>query len=362
MTVLASVPNPAGPPGTVFQDTSTKTWEAGGPENVESLECTPATDSNPEGSEHRFTCTARTATGTPAGGILPFFDVTAGPNAEEVGPTPCTFSGANGQSECAYTDVEGAGSPPGTDTLTVYVNLTCPRPGVPECGPGPDADETQTTVTKTFHGPARVIDCEPEQATNRTRTTHEVTCTVTDRAGVPVSGVEVTFDETGPGRFTTGEQEDDDTTNANGVATADVTASREEKGDQTITGSLDVATTDCELPADDPPGEEPPAAAGVCSDDVTKTWRPRPNRAESSVTIRGSFKGQVVSERRGCKVDRKVILKKVRPGKNKKVGTDRTNKFGNWRINKKNPKGRYYAKIRRTLRCTRDKSPTVRKR
>jgi hypothetical protein len=84
-------------------------------------------------------------------------------------------------------------------------------------------------------------------------------------------------------------------------------------------------------------------------------------RVQSQVTIRGSFKGQVVSEAARCEKQRKVFLKKKRPGKDRTVGTDRTNNAGNWNIHKSNPNGRYYAKIKRTARCTGDRSPTVNK-
>lgn len=365
MTVVAAVENPSPTVGDFFVDTSTKTWVA---DVIASIECTPETDSNPEGSAHTITCRALTAEGTPVdevGGtpVVLTFDVTAGPNAEEVGPTDCAaVDPVTGEIECTYTDFLGPGSPPGTDTVTIHRNLPCPRAGVTACGPGAELDELQTTVTKTFVGLPRVIDCEPEEATNRTLTTHEVTCTVTDRVGNPVPDVDVFFDESGPGRFAFGGQTDEDTTDADGVATADVTASREEEGDQTITGSLDTdpaLVDECERAADDPAGEG--AVAGVCSDDVTKTWRPRKRRAESSVTIRGSFKGQVISEATLCKRDRKVLLKKKRPGPNPTVGKDRTNNRGNWRINKQNPNGKYYAKINRNKNCKGDRSPTVRK-
>lgn len=84
-------------------------------------------------------------------------------------------------------------------------------------------------------------------------------------------------------------------------------------------------------------------------------------RAESSVSIRGSFKGQVASARTKCKVNRKVFLKRKRPGKDQTIGTDRTNGAGNWKERVNNPSGRYYAKINRTKRCKGDRSPTIRK-
>jgi hypothetical protein len=115
---------------------------------------------------------------------------------------------------------------------------------------------------------ARVLDAEPEEATNAPGTNHAVTATVTDRFGNGVPGVTVTFIETGPGRFRTGGSTVTVVTDANGEAVAEVTSDLTETGDQTITASIDAAATDCELAAGTPAG----APAGVCSDGVTKTW------------------------------------------------------------------------------------------
>jgi hypothetical protein len=82
-------------------------------------------------------------------------------------------------------------------------------------------------------------------------------------------------------------------------------------------------------------------------------------RAASSVTIRRSFKGRVIAEATACTVDRVVILKKKRRGKDNKIDTDRTNSKGKWKIRIAAPSGRYYAKLKRTPNCTGDRSRTV---
>ena len=117
---------------------------------------------------------------------------------------------------------------------------------------------------------ARILDLEPETATNAPGTIHEVVATVTDRLGNPVPGIVVTFTETGPGTFREGGSTVTATTDANGEAVAEVTTLASESGDQTIAASLPLTggVDECERAADDPTG----APAGSCSDDVVKTW------------------------------------------------------------------------------------------
>jgi hypothetical protein len=132
------------------------------------------------------------------------------------------------------------------------------------------------TGTKPWTGlAARTIDAEPETDTNPPATIHEVTATVRDRLGNPVSGVVVTFTESGPGEFRAGGSTTTATTDANGVARAEVTTLATESGDQTITASLPVTAgvDECERAAGDPTG----APAGVCSDSVIKTWGEAPH-------------------------------------------------------------------------------------
>jgi hypothetical protein len=130
--------------------------------------------------------------------------------------------------------------------------------------------------TKPWQGEgARTIDAEPETDTNPPGSIHEVTATVRDRLGNPVAGVVVTFTESGPGEFRAGGSTFTATTDANGVARAEVTTLATESGDQTITASLPVTggVDECERAAGDPAG----APAGVCSDSVIKTWSEAPH-------------------------------------------------------------------------------------
>jgi Bacterial Ig-like domain (group 1)/RTX calcium-binding nonapeptide repeat (4 copies) len=133
-------------------------------------------------------------------------------------------------------------------------------------------DDKTDTVIKTWGGALapRNIDARPEAATNAPGTVHRVTAIVTDREGDPVSGVTVTFTESGVGTFVGGGSTATATTDDNGRATAEVTTQTTEIGTQTITASLPTSggVDECERAAGDPAG----APAGNCSDQVTKTW------------------------------------------------------------------------------------------
>jgi hypothetical protein len=333
--------------GVTLSDTSVKTWVV---PTVAAVDCSPETDNNPEATAHAFTCTALSAAegGVPVPNVQLWFDVTAGPNAEEVIPTTCTLTNASGVANCTYTDTDTPASLPGTDTIVGYFNLACPRAGVLACSNAPEADEPQDEILKTFSGPPRIVDCEPEAASNKAGTTHVVTCTVTDRAANPVPNIVVTFDETGPGRFATGTQTVTDTTDASGAATADLASTPEEEGDQTVTGSLPTTAgvDECERAANDPAG----APAGVCTDDVVKTWiPPLIIREPSDVTIRHRnrphvFRGRVDSALPRCERGRTVRIKKVRSGPDRTVGRDRTNRQGRYEVrHRRGGPGRYYA-------------------
>ena len=289
------------PDATDPRDNFVKTWTTGGTTQATTVNCTPPTDSNPEGTRHEFRCTATNSAGQPVTGATITFDVTSGPNAEEIGPTDCAGNtNQQGQTNapatedpagegqptgstsgaCGYNDVITQQSPLGTDTITAYINNATPQSGQPVPTTGPDAGEPQTTIQKTWVGPGRVIDCEPETATNQIGTTHVVTCTVRDRAGAPVQNVEVTFSNRGgPGSFTGPVTS---FTNAQGqvTVTQGTTATFDPEGTTTIRGTITgqrgdntpagqtTAQNECLRAAGDPIG----STAGVCFDDVTKTW------------------------------------------------------------------------------------------
>ncbi len=259
-------------------DESLKTWVAGGAENVEQLDCEPETDTNPENTQHVITCTATNADGVPISGVTVQAEVTEGPNAGtqlQCGEanrdaqgnftTGGTVEPTNneGQVECWYTDANDGDV--GTDTIVAFVDQTSPSTNV---AGEPDAGEPQDTVTKNWTGEGRVIDCEPETASNPSGTTHTVTCTVTDREGQPVQGETVTFTETGAGRI---ESATTTTTDANGTVTVTTSTFENEEGIQEITGSLtQTANADeCEQGANTPNQGD---VAGVCQDTVVKNW------------------------------------------------------------------------------------------
>jgi hypothetical protein len=244
--------NPAGE----FTAAATKTFTAGftsGSEAVKALDCSPETDTNPEGTNHDFTCVATDVNGNPVAGATVTFDVTAGPNAEEVGNTQCGSVNANtnvftagttnqtGTVTCRYTDVENADtatgaaitSPPGTDTIIAFVNQT---PPAGQSGtPGADSFEPQDTILKTFVGDANTINCTPDGGTARSGDVVTITCTVTDEVGQPVPGVVVNFTESGVGAFrgaTTC------TTGATGTCTTEIVTGANETGTITVTGAI----------------------------------------------------------------------------------------------------------------------------
>jgi hypothetical protein len=207
---------------------------------VNALDCGPEDDVDPSGSEHAFMCRATGAGGVPVAGAEVSFDVTLGPNSEEIGSKPCGFTDFNGVVLCSYRDEEGVTSPSGTDTIVGFT------------GSNLESSLHQDEIRVTFAG-----------------------------------------------------------------------------------------------------------AAGA-----------EASKVASRVTIKGRFKGRVRSPVRNCKSGRKVVVKKVRRGRDPAVGKDRTNRKGAWRMPKRRAKGRFYAvaKKRRytsggtTIVCKAARSKRVRRR
>ena len=198
----------------------------------------------------------------------------------------------------------------------------------------------------------RSIDCQPDSSSGDANTTQAVTCTVLDRNGQPLQYESVTFSTSGAGELSATVVETDN----QGRATVQATSTT--GGTQTITATITDDLTgnepnevdECDNAAGTPTG----SIAGQCSDTVTRTWtasEPPPPPAEDEVastdlTIdyrRGVFRGNAASSKPDCEEGRRVNLKKVRPGPDRKVGTTTTNADGNWSIAKPNARGRYYA-------------------
>jgi len=149
---------------------STKTWTAGGQGAVTNLNAEPEVATNPNGTQHQVTVTLTGANG-PVQGVTPqsiiasnaagrpqgdVADANAGtsPNAAanqgQFNVYNCTASNAQGVSTCTYTDP--IASAPGTDTIVFYVNQAAGGT------PGPDANEPQDAVQKTWvAGPQNLV-------------------------------------------------------------------------------------------------------------------------------------------------------------------------------------------------------------
>ncbi|HET7929356.1 MAG TPA: hypothetical protein VFM40_07370 [Actinomycetota bacterium] len=257
------------------------------------LQVTPEASDNAIGTMHTLTATLSSAADATSGAIEIDFEIT-GPGDTDGGDTPgspdkgCTV--AEGSATCTVTETS---SVTGTDTIVAWIDhgadaaveadttegADAGNPSVDEPSGGPDTPggtpepDLTDVVLKTWTsgvGEPRNIEARPEEATNAPGTVHRVTAVVTDRERDPVSGVTVTFTESGPGTFVGGGSTVTAATDNRGRASAEVTTQATETGTQTITASLPTSggVDECERAAGDPAG----APAGNCSDEVTKTW------------------------------------------------------------------------------------------
>jgi Spy/CpxP family protein refolding chaperone len=80
-------------------------------------------------------------------------------------------------------------------------------------------------------------------------------------------------------------------------------------------------------------------------------------RYDSTVTIHfqsdhgkhGTFKGKVVSQKTRCQIRRTVAVRKRVDGPDPLIGTDMTNKDGQWELEARGTPGAYYARARRKV-------------
>jgi len=116
-----------------------------------------------------------------------------------------------------------------------------------------------------------------------------------------------------------------------------------------------------------------PSATSTTTTTVATTSSPSGDRrVATKLTMkykRRAFKGKANSSVPACERGRMVVLKKVKPGKDARVGTKKTNRNGRWALRKGKAKGRYYAVVAKkvftdaggtTVICRRDKSNVVR--
>lgn len=62
---------------------------------------------------------------------------------------------------------------------------------------------------------------------------------------------------------------------------------------------------------------------------------------------RGFYHGYVTSEVHKCEPGRRVVLFKLRPGADRKIGTDRSDREGGWNVDPPQRSARFYAKVNR---------------
>lgn len=109
---------------------------------------------------------------------------------------------------------------------------------------------------------------------------------------------------------------------------------RLKKGRARLAGILTVALLGLAIPI----GLLATAQAQVATSRATIRWNEQ----------RTFFAGRVTSQLPACRADRVVRVFKVRPGRDKAVGSDVTNRRGLWKVNKRHRvDGRFYARVAR---------------
>jgi hypothetical protein len=144
------------------------------------LTLTPATDTNPVGTQHTVTATVRDVGGNPVPGVIVRFSVTGANTASGSATT-----NASGQATFTYT-----GNNAGVDAIHAFADTD--NDMMQDAGePFGDATKTWTPAT-----PATLV-LTPPADTNPVGTSHTVTATVRDAGGNPVANVTVRFTVTG---------------------------------------------------------------------------------------------------------------------------------------------------------------------
>lgn len=226
-------------------------------------------DSNPSDDAYPVCALVQNVNGTPLAGTEVTFTING------VGTFVNADGSAGTQQTTAITDASGiarvsvrSDGEAGTQAITATAG---------------NGSDTGTITYRPTAAQSRTITLTPPLKRVESGSAVVLTATVTDRFGNPVQGATVTFSETGPGAFSTGTNPQNATTNANGQATVEVTSSTSEEGSQVVTAALQPASTDCDLPADDPAAGAP---AGTCSDSSTITYERAP---ELTITSPSSY-------------------------------------------------------------------------
>lgn len=270
------------------RDTSTKFWVQGGTAGVTSVDCEPETATNPDGTIHEFTCTARGAQNFTLQNADIRFIVQSGPNAGAQGDcgtfaagnttvTPTT-AGTNdkGVSTCRYQDAPGT---LGTDTIVGYADqnadnaFTTGEPNDVITKTWVAAAPATAVVSLTCQGNATTPPATAEQNCQNPTSdgTHGFLATVTNN-GSPVSGVIVRFSVTDNTGADTNDTETvsptECTTGANGTCSTTLTDTKPTNG-ESIRVTATLART----------------GAAASTDTATKTFRDPVAQEARTITL-----------------------------------------------------------------------------
>jgi hypothetical protein len=198
-----------------------------------------------------FTATVRNSSGTALSGVPVEFAITSGNTAanqpansgetspESLSPATCT-TGADGSCSTTLTNPQRFENESFTVSATVQTSSGAGNNG----GAGGTGGNTLVDfATKTFRtataNEARFISLDPETQSVAQNNVAAVVATVTDRSGIPVPGVQVTFTESGTGRFTNGADTFVGVTNSAGQVRAELsTVAGEAPGTTTVTATI----------------------------------------------------------------------------------------------------------------------------
>lgn len=222
----------------------------------------PADGVGPPNAVQSFTARLTNSSGDTVRGIRPGVEVAAN-GANPRAPASCDESDNSGISRCTFL-----GTNPGQDNLFVFVNLAGGSAGR---DPNEVTAVTQRTTTKAAvpAANARYIDVTPTGRTTTAGDSAVFTATVTDVDGAPAQNVQVTFAETGPGRFQGGSSTLVGFTDVTGRLQVTVQTAAGSTGDQTITATITTNGTQCSQQAGAGTGSTSSTPAGRCSDTVT---------------------------------------------------------------------------------------------
>ena len=187
-------PTQSGEPDTT--DVVEKEWTA------TRLDCEPETDSNPTGSSHTVTCTARDNANQPASGQQIDAEATGAndPDGNTDRKSPDFTCTTNAEGRCSFTHGPagtGTTNDPGTTTYRAWIdadrnNQTDESEANEPRAEGSSGEPDNTDVVeKTWTEPP--LDCSPEVASNPQGTSHTVTCTASPRQ----AGTEIDVEATG---------------------------------------------------------------------------------------------------------------------------------------------------------------------